>query len=68
MLNLIESGKREGAKLETGGERWGINGYFIKPTVFSEVTDNMRISKEEVIINSTYILNKTYVQYLSYSF
>jgi retinal dehydrogenase len=48
ILSLIESGKVEGAKLECGGGRWGKEGYFIKPTVFSNVTDNMRIAKEEV--------------------
>jgi len=45
---LIESGKKEGAKLECGGERHGNKGFFIKPTVFSNVKDNMRIAREEV--------------------
>ncbi|KAK3775044.1 hypothetical protein RRG08_048255 [Elysia crispata] len=48
ILDLIESGKKEGAKCEAGGERHGENGYFIKPTVFSGVQDNMRIAKEEI--------------------
>jgi acyl-CoA reductase-like NAD-dependent aldehyde dehydrogenase len=48
VLRLIKSGKSEGAKLECGGERLGDTGYFIKPTVFSDVTDNMTIAKEEV--------------------
>lgn len=48
ILELIESGKKEGAKLECGGLAIGDRGLFIKPTVFSEVTDNMRIAKEEV--------------------
>lgn len=48
-LELIDSGKKEGAKLEIGGDRLGTEGYFIKPTVFSDVKDNMRIAKEEVI-------------------
>jgi acyl-CoA reductase-like NAD-dependent aldehyde dehydrogenase len=48
VLKFIESGKAEGAKLECGGERLGDIGYFIKPTVFSNVTDNMTIAKEEV--------------------
>ena len=45
---MIKAGKDEGAKLECGGERHGDKGYFIQPTVFSGVTDNMRIAKEEV--------------------
>ncbi|KAF8766707.1 Retinal dehydrogenase 1 like protein [Argiope bruennichi] len=48
ILSLIESGKKEGAKLECGGGRHGSKGYFVQPTVFSNVTDNMRIAKEEI--------------------
>ncbi|XP_006894442.1 PREDICTED: retinal dehydrogenase 1-like isoform X3 [Elephantulus edwardii] len=48
IINLIESGKKEGAKLECGGGPWGNKGYFIQPTVFSNVTDEMRIAKEEI--------------------
>lgn len=48
ILDLIESGKKEGAKLECGGGPWGNKGYFIQPTVFSNVSDEMRIAKEEV--------------------
>ena len=48
ILDYIDSGKKEGAKLQCGGERAGDKGYFIKPTVFSDVTDDMKIAKEEV--------------------
>ncbi|KAM6184266.1 aldehyde dehydrogenase 1A1-like [Erethizon dorsatum] len=48
ILDLIESGKKQGAKLECGGGPWGNKGYFIQPTVFSNVTDEMRIAKEEI--------------------
>ncbi|RWS25547.1 retinal dehydrogenase 1-like protein [Leptotrombidium deliense] len=48
ILELIESGKKEGAKLETGGKKVGSKGFFIQPTVFSNVTDGMRIAKEEI--------------------
>ena len=48
ILELIESGKKEGAKCEVGGERHGDKGFYIKPTVFSDVQDSMRIAKEEV--------------------
>ncbi|MEW8485159.1 MAG: aldehyde dehydrogenase family protein [Candidatus Thiodiazotropha sp.] len=51
VMSMIKAGKDEGAKLECGGERHGDKGYFIQPTVFSGVTDNMRIAKEEVSIN-----------------
>ena len=49
ILELIESGKKEGAKLECCGGRHGDKGYFIQPTVFSDVKDDMRIAKEEVL-------------------
>lgn len=48
VLNYIESGKTEGAKLECGGKRFGDVGFFIEPTVFSNVTDDMKIAKEEI--------------------
>jgi aldehyde dehydrogenase (NAD+) len=48
ILDLIDSGKKEGAKLLTGGDRHGDKGYFVQPTVFSDVKDNMRISTEEI--------------------
>ena len=49
--NLIERGIEEGAKLETGGlgRPDGLNaGYFVKPTVFSHVTNEMTIAREEI--------------------
>lgn len=49
ITELVESGKKEGAKLQAGGGRFGNKGYFFKPTVFSDVKDDMRIAKEEVI-------------------
>jgi acyl-CoA reductase-like NAD-dependent aldehyde dehydrogenase len=48
ILELIESGKQEGATLVTGGKRLNRKGYFIEPTVFADVKDNMRIAKEEI--------------------
>jgi len=48
ITELMESGKKEGAKLHCGGERLGDKGYFVKPTVFSDVKDNMRIAREEI--------------------
>lgn len=48
ILELIESGKKEGAKIGCGGARKGDKGFFIESTVFYDVTDDMRIAKEEV--------------------
>ncbi|XP_042338202.1 aldehyde dehydrogenase, cytosolic 2-like, partial [Plectropomus leopardus] len=48
IMDLIESGKKEGARLEYGGAALGDKGLFIQPTIFSGVKDHMRIAKEEV--------------------
>lgn len=48
VLGYIESGRQEGARLETGGKRIGAHGWFVEPTVFSNVTDDMQIAREEV--------------------
>lgn len=48
VLGYIESAKTEGARLETGGKRIGTTGFFIEPTVFSNVTDDMKIAREEI--------------------
>lgn len=48
VLGYIEAGKQEGAKVATGGGRQGHKGYYVQPTVFTEVTDNMKIATEEI--------------------
>ncbi|SMN21618.1 similar to Saccharomyces cerevisiae YOR374W ALD4 Mitochondrial aldehyde dehydrogenase, required for growth on ethanol and conversion of acetaldehyde to acetate [Maudiozyma saulgeensis] len=48
ILSYVDIGKKEGATLLTGGERVGNKGYFIKPTIFGDVKEDMRIVKEEI--------------------
>jgi aldehyde dehydrogenase (NAD+) len=48
VMGYIESGKRAGAKLAHGGNRVGSRGYFIEPTVFVDVEDDMQIAREEI--------------------
>ncbi|KAJ8005363.1 hypothetical protein DPEC_G00145840 [Dallia pectoralis] len=48
ILGYISSGKREGAKLMCGGGVAADRGYFIQPTIFSDVKDNMTIAREEI--------------------
>ena len=51
IINLINSGIDEGATLAAGGPDLpnGLNkGYFIKPTIFTNVTNNMEIAKKEI--------------------
>ncbi|CEP15343.1 hypothetical protein [Parasitella parasitica] len=48
ILNYIEIGKKEGAKVAYGGKRWGNKGYFIEPTVLINCTNDMRVMREEI--------------------
>lgn len=48
ILKYFDLGNKQGAKLEIGGKKWGNEGYFVEPTVFSNVTDNMAIAQDEV--------------------
>lgn len=51
VVGYIAKGQEEGAKLELGGERLGgelASGYFVAPTIFSEVNNKMTIAQEEI--------------------
>src|SRR5262249_9172238 len=51
VTGYIETGKREGATLKTGGTRPGdelAKGYFMQPTIFDQVRDEMTIAREEI--------------------
>ena len=48
VLSYIEKGQAEGARLVTGGNRIAGQGYYVQPTVFADVTDEMTIAREEV--------------------
>ena len=45
VLSYVDIGKKDGAKLLTGGKRHGNKGFFVEPTVFADVNDHMRIAK-----------------------
>jgi aldehyde dehydrogenase (NAD+) len=50
VLGYIEAGKKEGAKLLAGGNRVSVDGkgYFLEPTIFGEVRNEMKIAQEEI--------------------
>ncbi len=51
VLGYIEAGKKEGAKLVAGGNRASVDGsrgFFVEPTIFSGVTNDMKIAQEEI--------------------
>ncbi len=48
VMSYIESGMHQGARMLCGGHRFGDRGYFIEPTVFADVQDEMKIAQEEI--------------------
>ncbi|HEY8505117.1 MAG TPA: aldehyde dehydrogenase family protein, partial [Gemmataceae bacterium] len=48
ILGYIDLGQKQGAKLMVGGQRHGKKGYFIEPTIFDDVRDDMAIAKDEI--------------------
>src|SRR4051794_33441277 len=48
IMGYIDAGQKEGAKMLCGGNRVGSKGYFIEPTVFAGVTDEMKIARDEI--------------------
>jgi aldehyde dehydrogenase (NAD+) len=48
VMQYIEAGRNEGARLMCGGDRSGERGYFIQPTVFADVRDEMTIAQDEI--------------------
>ena len=48
ILGYVNLGHKEGAKLVAGGQRRGAEGFFVEPTIFDNVTDNMSIARDEI--------------------
>ncbi|KAL2822947.1 aldehyde dehydrogenase [Aspergillus granulosus] len=48
IMEYINDGKQSGATVAIGGDRHGKEGYFIQPTVFTDVTSDMKIVQEEI--------------------
>jgi aldehyde dehydrogenase (NAD+) len=48
ILGYVELGQKQGAKLLTGGNRVGDKGFFVEPTIFDNVKDEMAIAKDEI--------------------
>lgn len=48
IMNYIKQGVSSGAQIATGGSRQGDKGYFIQPTIFTNVKDDMSIAQEEI--------------------
>jgi len=46
--SYFEIAKSDGATIAAGGQRLGDKGYFVKPTLFTQASNNMRIAQEEI--------------------
>jgi aldehyde dehydrogenase (NAD+) len=61
VLGYIEAGKESGATLVCGGGRLGDKGYFVQPTLFTNVDDNAKIAREEIFgpVGSLFTFNES---------
>jgi aldehyde dehydrogenase (NAD+) len=48
IMHYIDMGHKEGAKCVTGGHRFGSRGYYVEPTLFVDVKDEMAIARDEI--------------------
>ena len=48
IMSYIDRGQAQGANCVTGGRRYGRRGFFVEPTVFTDVSDTMDIAREEI--------------------
>jgi aldehyde dehydrogenase (NAD+) len=48
ILGYVKLGEKQGADLITGGDRHGRNGFFVEPTIFDNVKDDMAIARDEI--------------------
>jgi phenylacetaldehyde dehydrogenase len=48
VCSYLDSGRKEGANIKTGGEKLDRSGYYVKPTVITETNPNMKIIQEEI--------------------
>lgn len=48
ILHYVDLGRKEGANLAAGGLRHGSRGFFVEPTIFDGVKDDMAIARDEI--------------------
>ncbi len=48
IMQYVDYGKQDGAQCVSGGQRFGDQGYFVEPTLFAGVSDDMRIARDEI--------------------
>ncbi len=48
ILGYVELGEKQGAKRVVGGDRFGDRGFYVEPTIFDDVKDDMAIARDEI--------------------
>jgi betaine-aldehyde dehydrogenase len=48
VMGYIDVGRQEGARVVSGGERGLDTGYYVRPTIFADANNDMRIAQEEI--------------------
>ena len=48
ILGYVDLGQKQGAKLVSGGKRFGSRGFYVEPTIFDNVRDDMAIARDEI--------------------
>jgi len=48
IMSYIDRGQSQGANCVSGGKRYGQRGFFVEPTIFTDVSDTMDIAREEI--------------------
>jgi len=48
IMGYIDTGKKQGAQCLSGGKRFGEKGFYVEPTLFTDVKDDMTIAQEEI--------------------
>lgn len=56
VLGYIKAGKESGARCVAGGDKASEVGYYVQPTVFADVKEDMKIAREEVTQHPQYFL------------
>lgn len=63
IMSYIDDGKKSGATTLTGGKRLGDKGYFIEPTIFTDVKPDAKIVKEEIFGPVCETVSTTFSEY-----
>jgi aldehyde dehydrogenase (NAD+) len=64
VLSYIDSGKEQGARVVTGGQKWpqSNGGFWIEPTILADTTPDMKVVQEEVSLSPSFGLSQSLIR------